>query len=157
MWTPLFLCFIQHFEAFKLSILELGKVLIKKTSCTNFLLHKQVSLCEHHYSLLYKPFKPSFGFTALQDHFPHIKQSQTFRWSEYRIFQEKPPYLTRKKGFVSRLTRPEPEPTVVSWLWFGHSSLDSRADIIENCLCFIQLVLLYELKSCTYQNGVCNK
>ena len=28
---------------------------------------------------------------------------------------------------------------------------------IENCLCFIQLGLLYEQKSCTYQKVVCNK
>ena len=28
---------------------------------------------------------------------------------------------------------------------------------IENCLCFIQLGLLYEQKSCTYQKAVCNK
>ena len=87
-------------------------------------------MCEHPYSLLYKTFKPWFGFTALQDHFPHFKQSQMIRWSEYGIFPRKttPPDLQQKQFFVSHLTQPEPEPTVVSWL------SDSETVLLTCCL-----------------------
>ena len=75
-------------------------------------------MCEHPYSLLYKIFKLWFGFTALQEYFPHFKQSQMVKWSEYGIFPRKPtpPDPQQHLVLVSYLTRLEPEPTVVSWL-----------------------------------------
>ena len=96
---------------------------------------KQVSLCEHPYSLLYKTFKPWFRFTTLQDHFPHFEQSQMVRWNGYRIFPRKkkkkkknPRDPQQQHIFVSHLTRPEPEPTMVSWL------CDSETIILTICL-----------------------
>ena len=121
-------------------------------------------MCERPYSLLYKTFKSWFGFTALEDHFPHFKQSQTFRWSEYGIYG--------KKSFVSTFdpTRARTHSGEMT-VWFRDSSLnllsprqtelqyirEEQQTFTENCLCFIQLVLLYEQKSCTYQKVVCNK
>ena len=121
---------------------------------------KQVSFCVHPYSLLYKTFKPWFGFMALQDHLSHFEQNQMVRWSEYGIPQEKPPLLTRyKNGFVSHLTWVEPQPIISGELteWFRDSSLNLFSPgqttlhyihvhedwqiYIENCLCFIQLVM----------------
>ena len=87
--------------------------------------------------------------------------------------QEKniPSWPTTKNSFVSfdptRARTYSGELTV----WFRDSSLnllspgqtelqyihEERQIFIENCLCFIQLVLLCEQKSCTYQKVVWNK
>ena len=86
--------------------------------------------------------------------------------------QEKPTRLTRnkkkkkkkkKKGFLSHFTRPEPKPTMVSWLCDSETVLltcylkDRQNCNTENCLCFIQLILLYEQKSFIHQKLVCNR
>ena len=83
-------------------------------------------MCEHPYSLSYKTFKPWFGYMGLQDHFPHFKQSQTFRSltdrqtrSEYVIFPRKTtlPDLQQKKKVLSHIW-PNQSPNPQRWADF---------------------------------------
>ena len=102
-------------------------------------------------------------------HFPHFKQSQMFKWSEYRIFLRKThPTRHATKKILSHIwpaQSPNPQwwadcviQRLFSWLLSpGQTLLQQWQILIENCLYFIQLVLLYEQKSCTYQKVVCNK
>ena len=82
--------------------------------------------------------------------------------------QEKPPRLTRNKKKFSLNIWPDQSLNPQWWAdWFRNSSLNLLSPeqtelqnwliFIENCLCFIQLVLLYEQKSCTrsYNLKVC--
>ena len=127
-------------------------------------------MCEHPYSLLYRTFKQRFGFTALQDYFSHFKQSQMVKWSEYQIFPRKTTLLDPQQifffGLIFDPTRARTHSGELTE-WFRDSSLTLLSPrqtemqyiheewqiFIENCLCFIQLGLLYEQKSCTYNKS----
>ena len=146
MCTSLSFCFKQQFEAWSFISGLLWKVLIQRTSCTNFLL--QVSSCVHPYSLLYKTFKPWFWFTALQDHFLH----KSLGGANTGDPQEKPPGLTRNQKLVYFHTGPEHCPTrsgeLTEWLRDRIALYTWR---LAELYCFIQLILLCVQKSYTNQ------
>ena len=90
------------------------------------------------------------------------------RWSEYGIFPRKPPHLTRSRNNFCVICDSTRAWTHIGELteWFRDSSLNLLSlrqtelqyiheewqIFIENCPCFIQLVLLYEQKTVRIKN-----